>query len=69
MRAATALDAGEHPVSPGKPWATTSLGRRRNPDYTREEVIEADMEVAKCLDRDRSHPTSTAYYSYVAEMR
>jgi len=68
-RAAAALDAGERPASPGKPWATPSLGRRRNPDYTREDVVEAVIEVAKRLDRDPSHLTSTAYYSYVAEMR
>src|SRR5690606_23694128 len=68
-RAAAALDAGEHVSSPGKPWATPSLGRRRNPGYTREEVIEAVIEVARRLDRDPSHLTSTAYYSYVAEMR
>ena len=68
-RAAAALEADDGAALPGKPWAIPSTGRRRNRNYTREEVILAAIEVAKRLGRDPTHLTSTAYYSYVAEMR
>ena len=68
-RAAHGLAGGGRIVGDGKPWATPSLGRRRRTDFTREEVIDAVVVVARRLDCEPGTLTSNAYYGFVAEMR
>jgi hypothetical protein len=68
-RAAHALpDKGRVPGG-SKPWQTPSLGRRRNRDYTPEEVFEAVIEVARRLGKAPGELSSHTYYAYVAEIR
>lgn len=68
-RAAAALERKGREAGGGKPWQTPSIGGRRGRNYTREEVIDGVIEVARKLGRDPHQLTSTAYYRYVAEMR
>lgn len=69
-RAASALGPeSDRDASPGKPWPTPSLGRRRNPSYSREEIIAAVAEVAGSLGCKPGELSSHGYYTYVDEGR
>lgn len=59
-------DVEEHYLEPLQPWKNPTRGRRRPPDYTDEEIIDA---VIACAGEINRIPTSNAYYSWAADKR